>query len=265
MAEAQALILFEGLPTVDGKLLFNDLGWRWPEIGTPQNLVRGEREVGFAIGEAAVLMVNIHMPVDSSDFAERNVSERLWPGSVNALMRHQSHMLISVNLDNRRASDLFALATQVTSSALAAAPDALGVYWPSTPQLIHRNAFIDAAAALPSLPLELWVDIVVGKGRNGTVTASTSGLTSFGLRELEMVDSPESSEAARIRVTNLVSQMLRHRRNVSDGTTLGYDQAWKVAVEVRASKLGRRGDVSHIVFEPSTNEAIIAAAVNARS
>lgn len=257
------MVLFEGLPNIDGKVLFADLGWRWPEIGNPQNLVRGERDVGFAIGEAAVLMVNIDTPIDSSDFAERRVSEKLWPGSINGLMRHQSHMLISVNLDNRRATDLFGLATKITSSVLAAAPDSLGVYWPATPQLINRNAFIDAASSLPSLPLDLWVDIVVGKGRNGTVTASTSGLQAFGLRELEMVDSPESAEAARIRITNLVSQILRHRRNVNDGTTLGYDQAWKVAVEVRPSKLGGGGVVSHIVFEPATNPAIIAASVNA--
>lgn len=265
MAEAQALILFEGLPTIDGKLLFNDLAWRWPEIGNGQNLVRGERDVGFAIGEAAVLIVNRDMPIDTDDFVERKVSEKLWPGAINGLMRHQSHLLISVNMDNRRTTDLFALATKITSSALAAAPDALGVYWPATPQLINRNAFIDAASSLPSLPLNLWIDIVVGKGRDGSVTASTSGLAAFGLRELEMVDAPESAEAARIRVTNLVSQILRHRRNVNDGTTLGYDEAWKVVVEVRRSRLGRRGDVSSVVFEPATDEAIIAAAAHAPS
>lgn len=264
MAEAQALVMFEGLPNIDGKLLVNDLGWRWPEIGNPQNLVRGSREVGFALGDAAVLLVNVDTPIDYQDFSERRVGEKLWPGSINALMRHQSHMVISVDIDDRRATDLFALATKITSSALAAAPGALGVYWPSTPQLINRTAFIDKAAALPSLPLELWVDIIVGKGRDGSVTASTSGMEAFGLREIEMVDSPESAEAARIRVTNLVSQILRHRRNVSDGTTLGYDHTWKVGVSVRPSKLGRTGNVSQIVFEPATDSSIMNAATDAR-
>ena len=40
---------------------------------------------------------------------------------------------------------------------------------------------------------------------------------------------------------------------------------WKVAVEVGPSKLGRLGDVSAIVFEPTTNQAIIDAAVDART
>ncbi len=262
MAEARVLVLFEGLPNIDGKLLVNDLGWRWPEVGNPQNLVRGDHEVGFALGDATVLMVNVDEPIDE-DFSERRVAEKLWPGSVNGLMRHQSHMVISVHMDNRRATDLFALATKITSSTLAAAPGALGVFWPATPQLINRTAFMEKASALPSLPLDLWVDIAVGKGRDGSVTASTSGMEAFGLREIEMVDSPESVDAARIRVTNLVSQILRHRRNVNHGTTLGYDQTWKVQISVEPSRLGRRGDVSQIVFEPASDPSIIDAAADA--
>ena len=80
-----------------------------------------------------------------------------------------------------------------------------------------------------------------------------------------MVDSPESRDAARIRLTNLVSQMLVQRRNVSDGATLGYDHTWKVEVNVAPSKLGRSGDVSQIVFEPATNQAIIEAAAEANA
>lgn len=261
MAELEALVLFEGRPTIDGKRLVNDLGWRWPELGSPQNLVRGDHEVGFALGEAAVLLVNNELPIDYSDFPDRHVSEKHWPGAINGLMRHQSHMLISVNIDNRRATDLFSLATKVTASALSAAPDALGVYWPSTPQLINRNSFVEQASTFPSLPLDLWIDIRVGKGRDGSVTASTSGLNGFGLRELELIDSPESQEAARIRLTNLVSQMLRHRRNITDGATLGYDDQWKTVISVRSSRLGRSGDVSHIVFEPATEQSIIDSAV----
>ncbi len=264
MAEVQALVLFEGLPNIDGKLLVNDLGWRWPEIGNLQNLVRGDHEVGFALGEAAILMVNVASPIDYEDFPERRVADKLWPGSINGLMRHQSHMVISVDIDNRRATDLFSLATKITSSALAAAPDALGVYWPATPHLISRRAFMEKASAFPSLPLDLWVDIVVGKGRDGSVTASTSGMEAFGLREIEMVDSPESKDAARIRVTNLVSQILRHRRNVNHGTTLGYDQTWKIGVLVEPSKLGRDGETSQVVFESATDESIIDAAADAR-
>ncbi len=264
MAEVQALVLFEGLPLVDGKQLVNDLSWRWPGVGNPQNLVRGDHEVGFALGEAAVLMVNIDAQMDYVDFPDQQVSDKLWPGSVNGLMRHQSHMLLSVNLENRRWTDLFELATKMTASVLSAAPSALGVYWPSTPQLINRVAFLEGASALPSLPLELWVNITVGKGRDGSVTASTSGLNAFGLRELEMVDSPESRDAARIRLTNLVSQMLVQRRNVNDGASLGYDDTWKVEVVVAPSKLDRAGDVSQILFEPATNQAIIDASADAR-
>lgn len=261
MAEVEAFVLFEGRPVVDGKQLVNDLGWRWPEIGSPQNLVRGEHEVGFALGEAAVLLVNNELPIDFSDFPDNNVSEKHWPGSINALMRHQSHMLVSINIENRRATDMYSLATKVTSSALAGATGALGVYWPSTPQLINRNSFLEMASSFPSLPLDLWIDIRVGKGRDGSVTASTSGLAGFGLREIELVDSPESKEAARIRLTNLASQMLRHRRNITHGATLGYDDQWKVMVDVSPSRLGRPGDVSHIVFEPATDKTIIDSAL----
>lgn len=261
MAEVEALVLFEGRPIIDGKQLVNDLGWRWPEVGSPQNLVRGDHEVGFALGEAAVLLVNNDLPIDYLDFPDRNVSEKHWPGAINGLMRHQSHMLITVIMDNRRATDLFSLATKVTASALAAAPEALGVYWPSTPQLINRMAFVEHASTFPSLPLDLWIDIKVGKGRDGSVTASTSGLEGFGLREIELIDAPESREAARTRLTNLVSQMLRHRRNITHGATLGYDDQWKVTIEVGPSGLGRNGDVSHIVFEPASQQNIIDSAV----
>lgn len=265
MSELEALVLFEGLPQIDGKQLVNDLAWRWPEIGTPQNLVRGEHEVGFALGEAAVLMVNHDSPIDYSDFPERAVAEKYWPGSINGLMRHQSHTVVSVVLDDRRAIDTFSLATKVVSSVLSAAPGSLGVYWPATPQLINRTNYLDHASTFPSLPLDLWVDVRVGKGRDGSVTASTSGLTGFGLREIELIDGPEDKETAKTRLTNLVSQMLRHRRNVVEGATLGYDDQWKIVVAVGPSRLGRPGDVSQIVFEPATDQAIIDAAASERS
>lgn len=265
VAQVEALVLFEGLPVIDGKQLVNDLGWRWPELGNPQNLVRGDHEVGFALSEAAVLLVNNDFPIDYGDFPDRGVAEKHWPGSINGLMRHQSHMLISVDVDNRRATDVFSVATKVTASVLAAAPDALGVYWPTTPQLINRSSFVEQASTFPSLPLDLWIDIRVGKGRDGSVTASTSGLVGFGLREVELIDSPESKEAARIRLTNLVSQLLRQRRNVTHGATLGYDDQWKVLVEVGPSRLGRPGDVSHIVFEPASNQSIIDSVVEERA
>lgn len=261
MAELEALVLFEGLPAIDGKQLVNDLSWRWPELGNPQNLVRGEHEVGFALGEAAVVLINNDRPIDFLDFADRAVGEKYWPGSINGLTRHQSHMLISVNLDNRRATDLFSVMTKVTASALAASPEALGVYFPSTPQLINRVSFVEQAEAFPSLPLDLWIDIRVGKGRNGSVTASTAGLEAFGLREIELLDSPDSREEARSRLTNLVSQMLRHRRNVTDGGTLGYDDQWKISIAVGPSRLGRPGEVSQIVFEAASDQAIIDSAI----
>lgn len=265
MADVQSVVLFDGLPSVDGKQLVNDLSWRWPELGTPQHLVRGEHEVGFALEDAAVTLVNHRAPIDYSDFPERNVAEKLWPGALAALMAHQSHLVITVELHDRRTTDLFSIATKITASALSASTGGLGVYWPATPALINRTAYLEKVSVFPSLPLDLWVDIKVGRGRDGSVTASTSGLESFGLRELESVDSPESIEAARVRFTNLVSQVLRHRRNVSDGVVLGQDDKWKVAVEVGPSKLGRLGDVSAIVFEPTTNQAIIDAAVDART
>lgn len=265
MSEIEALVLFEGLPQIDGKQLVNDLGWRWPDIGTPQNLVRGPHEVGFALGEAAVLLVNHDRPIDSSDFSERSVGEKLWPGSINGLMRHQSHTVVSVVLEDRRAIDAFSLATKVVSSVLSAAPDSLGVYWPATPQLINRINYLEHASSFPSLPLDLWVDVRVGKGRDGSVTASTSGLAAFGLREVELIDGPEDQETAKARLTNLVSQMLRHRRNIVHGATLGYDEEWKVVVEVGPSRLGRPGEVSHIVFEPATDAAIIDAAAGERA
>lgn len=265
VSEVQALVLFDGLPTIDGKHLVNDLAWGWPELGSPQNLVRGEHEVGFALGEAAVLLVNNHLPIDYADFEDRGVSEELWPGAINDLGRHQSHMLMSVNLENRRATDLFSIATKVTASALAAAPGALGVYWPSTPQLINRANFLEQSAVFPTLPLDLWVEVRSGKGRSGSVTASTSGLTAFGLRDLELVDAPASRHDAQLRLTNLVSQMLRHRRNITNGATLSHDDQWKVVVQVGPSKLGRPGNVSHLVFEPADNQAIIDTVVKERA
>jgi len=55
--------------------------------------------------------------------------------------------------------------------------------------------------------------------------------------------------------------MLRHRRNITHGATLGYDDQWKVMIEVGPSRLGQPGDVSHIVFEPASEQSIIDSAI----
>ncbi len=258
MSEAAAYILFEGLPTIDGKTLVADLGWRWPGLASPTNLVKGEDDVGFAIGEAVVLLATMYTPIDSSDFEERRVIDKLWPAARTSLLTHQSHIRISVVLEQRRKIDLMTIATQVTASAIAASADPLGVYWPAAPQLISAREFTQQAGTLPARPIQLWVDINVGKGRAGTCTAVTSGLAAFGLREMEAVDVPETKAELGARLNRLVDQVLAHRRNVADGAVLEVRNNVSVTAAVGQSSLGREHDVTRVLFTPLGEEVSVA-------
>ncbi len=257
MPEVTAQLLFNGLPTIDGRKLVSDLAMRWPDLPAPANLQKGANDVGFSLGEGVVVLGSVFEPIDTSDFEELRVSDRLWLDARAGLASHQSHLHISVTLENRRALDLMALATQVTASAIAASESPIGVYWPATPQVVAADNFKRRAAVLPTAPLDLWVTINVGKGRDGSTTGTTSGLRSIGLREIEAFDVPESQDELSSRLHRLVSQILIQRRNVAEGATLGYGPAHAIRVVVAPSPLGRGDETTQLVYEPATDRSVL--------
>lgn len=260
MPEVTSYLLFESNPMIEVDELVDDLARRWPDLGAPVNLVKGDDDLGFVLAGGIVMMVSLYESFDFAADTDAVVLDPLWPGSEVAKGAHQSHIAIAVSLDEGRYLDAATLATQVTASAVSAAPGCLGVYWPGTPQLIMPQVFLQRSSILPRPPLDLWVNITVGNGRDGSTTAVTSGLESFGLREIEVVDAPESHEQIEVRLRRLVAQVVLQRRNLAHGARVEHTDAHEIVVAVGRSKLGRTHDVSELTFQPPSNQDVVDAA-----
>ncbi len=248
-----SMILFEGMPALNGKQLATDFGWRWPDLPPAKGLVKSEHDVAFSMGAATVGLGSMPVQVPSHHFETRTVSQALWPTAPAGLVLHQSHLAVTVTAD-APIKPLMTLLTQITTSTIVASKGSMGVFWESTPLLISSENFLRYSKLLPSSPVELWVDINVGPGRDGRQTGYTTGLATFGVREIEAVDVEESPDQLRARIRHLADQLLITQTDPTDGAVVGQLRNSSITAQAAPSLLGRTGDRTRLVYDGSGAE-----------
>ena len=159
----------------------------------------------------------------------------LWPEATSALTAHCAKIEVSLygtRLEPVRA----ALITTAFTAAVAANSSAAGIRWNAGLVVQSPEHFVEAALHLPTghLPVECWVHLGLAVDA-GRTTVVTSGMTAFGLPEIEAVDVAYAPRLVVGRVTSFAEYLLRNGSVVQDGHAIGYSDQEKILVRRRPS------------------------------
>ena len=206
---------------------------------------------GTLIGEIDGMTAAVSLmpaPVPGGE-AERNAATNyLWPQAAETARNHVAHLLVAVLPRGGPALEAGQLFVQLGSTCLAQ-PHALGFYASGT--VFEPGFYREAAGVIRSgdLPLLNWVFIGLCRTRAG-VCAYTSGMTAFGKREMEVLNSQAAPEELRDFLLDIVHYVLSGDVTLQDGETIGFSAEQKLPITLSEGMLAE-GDSLKIAYLPA--------------
>lgn len=169
-------------------------------------------------GLAALLAVD--GPIPPEDLLWPAETASWWPDATSAIARHRAHVIAKLYSEDDRLTAHLKL-TLLVQALLASVP-ATGVLWGSVvvspAQFGHH---VEGLHAKERIPLPLWLNIQVTRDVSGAFVVSTTGLSAFGLMEIECEWLPLAADAAYTRVHDLALYLITNGPVIRDGDLIG--------------------------------------------
>lgn len=229
-ANALAMVLLPGERILDASAVFDYVRAHWTDLPSVTDVETKEGATSAAIPGGSVGLVQIPMPVPSGDLAGPSAVAWYWPTAAEEIARHQSHVIVFAGSTTLSAVDLRLLHSKLVA-AVAATTDAIGVYVGDAMLVRGAADYVNEAraASREAVPMMLWVgfNLVV---ENGTVSAYTTGLTGFGLPELEVRRSARPAPDVLGTMADAASYQLRTGRLLRHGDTFGFSESERIPI-----------------------------------
>lgn len=212
-----------------------------PKSPTP----RGDSAViELALGSGRSVMVAVMpMPIPGNDIPEACAASWMWPDAEKQLAAHKAHAIVLAPTTTNpvdAAMDISRIA-----ACVCAAGEGLGIYWGNGGH-VHKPRmvldFLNSAAESNIPPVMLWIGLrVSGDSPQGPFTLTTRGLSNFGHRELEIIDTRMPLGDLRMFVFDTMSYLLTRGPILKHGQTFGRTAEEKLKIEHTTSQF-RQGE-----------------------
>lgn len=197
----------------------------------------------FRIEDRQVMLAAMGVPIPRPEIEHASKVSWMWPAATEETLAHRAHAIaLTTPTGNPVAEALdlsYLLAAAIKSS------DSVGVYWGNGGMVHSSSMFLSAAHEMTgrgSLPVMLWVGIVIsGTSAKGPFTLSTHGMSSFGHKELEIIDTRKGIGDLRETTYSTIEYLLRQGPVLKDGDTFGGSATEKFKVEHTTSRF-REGE-----------------------
>ena len=208
--------------------------------------------VSFTIRKQAFMIGMMGAPVPEEDIEYACMNSFLWPEAKKKLEKHKSHMIVMC-LGDFGSGIKKGLALSRVIAAATECHDTAGVYWGyaatvHSPEMFRKN--IKGAGEKPEdLPTLAWVGYLREAGEvEGTVNFYTRGLTAFGAKELEVLNSKEEPAEIFEFLTGISTYLLMNGDVIKDGDTVGIEGGEKINTKWADSHIGLEGRVIRIEY-----------------
>jgi hypothetical protein len=221
----------------------------WPRLPRPVNSQKTDHTISFTVAGSTVFFGLIPGPIPDKDLGRICAESWLWPDAKEAFNEHRGHVVISVESVETPLNQVKFLSL-ATAAMLMACPSALGVFWCGGNLVVSPEMFREfCVRMLPdSLPLYIWVDFRVSQ-KNGRTIGYTSGLSQFGLMDIETVTSHETITELRERMFTLAVYLIENGMIIKNGQTLGEDERDQIKAVYSDSAFGNPKKVLRLDFE----------------
>jgi hypothetical protein len=209
-----------------------------PDVSRPTDLQVSEDIVTGKLGRATFAVALMPAPIPREEIEAACAASWFWPEAASVVLPHRAHLVVSVLGGEVDAVTRHLLLSRLVA-AVAAAAEALGIYWASA-GLVHKPADVYAAAleAGPeTLPLQLWVAFRLHGQDEDSVVLSTQGLEEFGVPELEVAGRGRTAQEVYEFAFNVAHYVLLGGTELKDGETIGMSERQRVPIRHAPSSI----------------------------
>jgi hypothetical protein len=210
-------------------------GWDTTDAATVANIPGG-----------AIAVAHMPVPIPAGDLTGPIAVAWHWPEAGQAIARHQSHVIVHASSTELSSVDLKLFQTKL-AAAIIATNGGIGVYVGDA-MLVRSAADFgsDAAnASVDNLPIISWIGFNPVRDDN-SFSVYTTGLTAFGLNELEVRRSTRPVTELFGTLADLANYQLSSGKVLKDGDTFGATELDRTRVVYRQSE-----------FIPDTTVAVV--------
>jgi hypothetical protein len=217
------------------KSAFEYLATHWADLPSIVGHDNEETASVAKIPGGMVALAHMPAPIPPGDLAKPTAVAWHWPDAADAIASHKSHVIVHAKSSALDMIDVRLLATKLAASVIAVA-DGIGVYVGDA-MLVRAGAdYLSeaAGASRESLPILSWIGFNL-VGEDEGFSAYTTGMSSFGLLELEVLRNKRPPAEIVGTLVDLVTYQLSTGNVIRDGDTFGESEADRTIVRNRAA------------------------------
>jgi hypothetical protein len=250
MIKPMAIVPLAGGARLSLQAIQHEFVSAWPRLPRPIDSKRTEHALSFSVGGSSAIFDLMPGPIAAPDFAPTCAASWLWPNAADAVAQQRGHVVITLD-SKETALNQIKFLSLATTALLLACPGGLGVYWCGGPVVTSSELFREfCLKMLPdSLPLYIWVDFRTARQPDGRSVGHTSGMSQFGLMEIETLTSHEDPEKLRERIFSLAVFLVENGQVIKNGDLLDETGPEPIRVVFSDSAFGRTRKVMRLDFE----------------
>lgn len=186
----------------------------------------------FDIDGQIVAIAKMPTPVPWKEIEETaSFNYMMWPDAAIELKDHTSHAIVTVLSSNKSAIDRYFILSKILCSILLTS-NCVGIYQGSQTLLISKENYLNRLEDIRNneVPVPLWVYIGIRTDANKISSLYTYGLTGFGKKETEIINSEKDIEELYNLLINISGYVIGCDVTLKDGETIGYTDDMKIPI-----------------------------------
>jgi len=225
---------------------------KWFELKDPSEIIRFKRDekknsLQWSIGRARFVATFSDYQIPKGDLEYASTNSIHWPNAFAEISKHQAHFTITcTTLYPRPWMTSMALSKGV--AALAEAHQATGIYWGDGAIVHHPKSFAKLALRpltekSTTIPVDLWVGILLEKKEDGSMNAYTDGMRTLGFKEYEIHNSSKDSLELYTLLNKLTNLTVTNQLQLRDKTPIKISTETTLKTQFGKSSIGREKPV----------------------
>ena len=229
-SQAIVMVMLGDTAPFSGAAVLDYLTAHWSDLPSVAGLETKDAVTAASIPGGGLGFVHIPMPIPAGDLEGPVAVAWHWPEAATLVPAHRSHVIVHVGSTTLGALTVRLLLTKLAASVLAVT-QGTGVYVGDAMLVRSAADYLEDAtrASREELPILSWIGFNPVQ-EEGALSAYTTGLTAFGLQELEVRQSTRPAAELFGTLADLAHYQLSSGRVLRDGDTFGASESDRTQV-----------------------------------
>jgi hypothetical protein len=228
------MILLEEANSMKIEGLVNDLRSKWRLVAKD---VESDKDAStMIINGYKIAIANMPVSIPGDEVESAAAYNYFWQNGIEEAPKHKGHVILSIMNAGKNAVQENLLFTKVASAILENS-ESSGIYIGERSLVLKKDFYLANAEMMSeqSLPLYNWIYFGL-REENDKRSIYTYGLTSFGKKEMEILDSSRPFEELNEMMFNMAHYVIAYDVILQDGETIGISADQKLNIKETTGK-----------------------------